>query len=134
MNPHYPQVALRAGHRCEYCHAPEDFFPNRFTVDHIIPASRGGVTALENLALCCFACQQQKLDFEVGRDPVNEKDAPLFNPRKQRWERHFRWFTDGLQLEGITRAGRATVARLRMNQYRQIEARRRWRLHPDLFP
>jgi phenylacetate-coenzyme A ligase PaaK-like adenylate-forming protein len=26
MNPHYPQVALRAGHRCEYCHAPEAVF------------------------------------------------------------------------------------------------------------
>jgi hypothetical protein len=26
MNPHYPQVALRAGYRCEYCHAPEAVF------------------------------------------------------------------------------------------------------------
>jgi hypothetical protein len=23
MNPRYPEVALRAGHRCEYCLAPE---------------------------------------------------------------------------------------------------------------
>ncbi len=26
MNPHYTQVALMAGHRCEYCHAPEAVF------------------------------------------------------------------------------------------------------------
>ena len=26
MNPHYPLVAERAGHRCEYCHAPEVIF------------------------------------------------------------------------------------------------------------
>ena len=26
MNPRYPQVALRALHRCEYCHAPESVF------------------------------------------------------------------------------------------------------------
>jgi len=26
MNPHYARVAQRAGHRCEYCRAPEAVF------------------------------------------------------------------------------------------------------------
>jgi hypothetical protein len=86
------------------------------------------------MALCCYACQQQKLAFEVARDPVTDKNVPLFHPRKQRWGRHFRWSADALRTEGITRIGRATVERLKMNQSRQIEARRRWRVHPDLFP
>jgi hypothetical protein len=130
----YPAVARRAQRRCEYCRAPEAFFPNRFTLDHVIPKSRSGETSIENLALCCFACQQQKLAFEVGNDPLTEESVPLFQPRRQRWGRHFRWSANGLQIEGITRTGRATIERLRMNQPRQIEARRRWRLHPDLFP
>lgn len=37
MNPNYPPVAERAGHRCEYCHAPEAIFNVLFEVEHIIP-------------------------------------------------------------------------------------------------
>jgi hypothetical protein len=35
MNPKYAFVALRAGHRCEYCHAPEVVFNSLFEVEHI---------------------------------------------------------------------------------------------------
>ena len=37
MNPHYPEVALRAGHRCEYCYAPEAVFNLPLEVEHIVP-------------------------------------------------------------------------------------------------
>lgn len=43
MNAHYPEVALRADHRCEYCHAPEAVFHFAFEVEHIAPDSRGGI-------------------------------------------------------------------------------------------
>ena len=43
MNPRYAQVALRAGHRCESCRAPEVVFNFPFEVEHIIPVSRGGL-------------------------------------------------------------------------------------------
>jgi hypothetical protein len=36
MNPRYVQVALRAEHRCEYCHAPEVVFNFPFEVEHVI--------------------------------------------------------------------------------------------------
>jgi hypothetical protein len=130
----YARVARRARHRCEYCHAPESFFPHRLSLDHIIPEAFGGPTSLANLALCCYGCQQQKLAFHVGVDPITRAPVPLFDPRRQRWSRHFRWSEDGLHLEGLTRVGRATVERLAMNHWRQVEARRRWREHPDLFP
>jgi hypothetical protein len=130
----YQGVAKRARRRCEYCHAPESFFPHRLSMDHIVPESRGGVTALTNLALCCYACQQKKLHFQTSQDPASRAIVPLFNPRRQRWSRHFRWSSDGLYVEGLTRAGRATVERLALNHERQVQARARWRQHPDLFP
>ncbi len=48
MNPRYVQVALRAGHRCEYCHAPEVVFNFPFEVEHIIPVSRCGLDTESN--------------------------------------------------------------------------------------
>jgi hypothetical protein len=130
----YAAVARRAGHRCEYCHAPESFFPHRLCIDHIVPEGRGGPTSLANLALCCYGCQFQKLSFESGTDPTTHQTIHLFHPRRQRWTRHFRWSNDGVRLVGLTRTGRATIERLRMNNERQIEARTRWKRHPDLFP
>lgn len=43
---------------CQYCHklvAREDF-----TLDHVIPKSKGGTTKWENVAVCCLACNQKK--------------------------------------------------------------------------
>jgi hypothetical protein len=99
-----------------------------------MPEARGGRTSLENLALCCYACQQKKLAFSTGVDPSTGVAESLFNPRRQRWSRHFRWSVDGLHLEGLTRSGRGTVERLALNHARQLHARMRWRNHPDLFP
>jgi hypothetical protein len=42
MNPHYTQVALWAGHRCEYCHASEAVFNLPLEVEHIVPVARSG--------------------------------------------------------------------------------------------
>jgi 5-methylcytosine-specific restriction endonuclease McrA len=57
MNPRYAQVALRAGHRCEYCHAPETVFNFPFEVEHIIPVSGEGLDAETNWALACRSCK-----------------------------------------------------------------------------
>jgi hypothetical protein len=75
-----------------------------------------------------------KFAFETGLDPATGIVSSLFHPRRQRWTRHFRWSEDGLTLEGLTRVGRATIERLALNNERQIEARKRWKKHPDLFP
>ena len=130
----YERVARRARHRCEFCHAPESFFPHRLSIDHIVPEGRGGPTSLANLALCCYGCQFRKLAFQSGYDPSTKKTTRLFHPRRQRWSRHFRWSADGMHLEGLTRVARATIERLALNHPRQVEARSRWQMHPDLFP
>jgi hypothetical protein len=46
-------VAERAGHRCEYCGAPEAVFNFPFEVEHIIPPAQGGTDDASNRALAC---------------------------------------------------------------------------------
>ena len=66
MNPHYTQVALRAGHRCEYCHAPEAVFNLPLEVEHIVPAARGGEDIAANWTLACRACNLYKATHVSG--------------------------------------------------------------------
>ena len=90
--PHrlYEPVAARADHRCEYCLAPEAISPRRFEVEHITPRARGGSDNLENLALACSPCNGRKAQATQGIDTETLTIVPLFNPRNDRWDRHFR--------------------------------------------
>ena len=47
----------------------------------------------------------------------------LFNPRRQKWARHFRW--DGALLVGRTPVGRTTIAVLNMNGPFLVQLRER---------
>lgn len=134
MNPRYSLVAGRAAGRCEYCHAPEAVFNFAFQVEHILPQSRGGGDQDDNLALACSACNLYKGDATTGRDEVDQQtDAPLFHPREQRWDEHFRVDQETAEVVGLTATGRATVSRLQMNTPRQRAARTRW-IQLGLFP
>jgi hypothetical protein len=42
----------------------------------------------------------------------------LFNPRIDQWNDHFAWSADGLEIVGLTSAGRATVRMLDLNRER----------------
>jgi 5-methylcytosine-specific restriction endonuclease McrA len=46
-------IAERARGRCEYCRSPVNFAIQSFSVEHIIPLSRGGKAVRDNLALAC---------------------------------------------------------------------------------
>ena len=59
-------MSQRAGHRCEYCHAPEAIFNLAFEVEHVIPISRQGADDESNLALACRACNLRKADYLTG--------------------------------------------------------------------
>ena len=126
MNPLYPDVARRAEERCEYCRAPEQVFNFAFEVEHIQPRSTGGGDALDNLALACESCNLYKSDTTTGWDEAEGRDAPLFHPRRDRWDEHFRFDAATGTLQGMTVAGRATVARLKMNSPFQLRARQHW--------
>jgi hypothetical protein len=96
------------------------------SISHIIPRSRRGATAAENLCLACAACNGLKVDFIEAIDPETGEPVPLFNPRQQNWHEHFIWSQDGVQVIGLTACGRATVALLQMNRPLAIAARTVW--------
>lgn len=57
----------------------------------------------------------------TGIDPLTNEVVPLFNPRRVRWDDHFR--LSGVQIEGTTASGRATVQVLAMNDSRRLDLR-----------
>ena len=64
----------------------------------------------------CFAYNLAKWKATTGRHPLTGRIERLFNPRQERWEAHFAWVDDGLEIVGTTPIGRATVTRLRLNR------------------
>ena len=114
-------VWQRAGRCCEYCHMSQDHDDTPFEIDHIIARKHGGPTVAGNLALSCFFCNSFKGSDLSGLTPDTRKLTPLFNPRRHKWSRHFRW--DGPQLVGRTAIGRVTVAVLRINDPFRVELR-----------
>jgi hypothetical protein len=126
--PHrlYADVARRARHRCEYCHAPEAVFNLEFEVDHIVPRGRGGADEVGNLALACRSCNGRKGPAQRARDPKTAEPMVLFDPRANVWGEHFQINLETFQIEGLTPVGRATVRRLGMNRQTAVRARRLW--------
>ena len=124
-------VWRRAGNRCEYCRMPQEYDDTTFEVDHIIAVSHEGPSRAENLCLACFSCNSFKGSNLSGRDSKTRKTVPLFNPRRHRWHRHFRW--DGPRLIGRTPTGRATVATLRINLDHRV-AHRQELIDEGVFP
>lgn len=111
----------RAGGRCEYCQLHQDDLDLSFEVDHIIAEHHQGRTLAGNLCLACFACNRHKGPNVAGVDPRTRKVVPLFNPRRHKWARHFRW--DGPVLVGRTPNGRATIIALKINLDHRIDLR-----------
>lgn len=118
------RIAERARGCCEYCRSRVDFATQSFSVEHIIPVSRGGETTLDNLALACPGCNGHKYTKTEAPDPVDGTVVPLYNPRQQRWQDHFRWHEDFTCIVGLTPTGRATVSALQMNRPGVMNMRR----------
>ncbi len=81
-------LLLKWGYRCAYCKKEA----SRWEVDHVTPRSRGGSNRVNNLALSCHACNQEKGErtaIEYGHPDVQVqagkplKDAPAVN--STRW-------------------------------------------------
>jgi HNH endonuclease len=106
-------VWQRAGSRCEYCQVPQAHDRLPYEIDHIIARKHRGPTRASNLCLACFACNNHKSANVAGVDPKTKRIVKLFNPRRHKWHRHFRW--DGPVLVGLTPIGRTTVIVLEIN-------------------
>jgi hypothetical protein len=132
VNARYAETASRAGHRCEYCHAPEVAFNFPFEVEHVTPPGVGGTDDPQNLALACRSCNIFKGNQLNALDPETGETSRIFNPRVDAWSDHFGVSEDN-KIRGLTAIGSVTVALLRMNTQPQLNARRWWRTL-RLFP
>ena len=105
-------VRERAGRRCEYCrlHEDDDDFL-AFHVEHVIAKQHGGLDDPDALCWACAQCNWAKGPNVAGL--LGGKLYSLFNPRKQNWQRHFRW--EHTLLVGKTKTGIVTVQVLDIN-------------------
>jgi 5-methylcytosine-specific restriction endonuclease McrA len=110
------EVFQRARGCCEYCQSQAKFSPDPFSIEHILPRSKGGTNASDNLALACQGCNNYKYNYVNGRDPINGIVVPLYHPRRDKWTDHFTWSEDFRLVLGLTPIGRATVEQLQLNR------------------
>ena len=71
-------VFARDGHRCQYCGSPAE------SIDHVMPRSRGGLHAWDNVVAACRRCNTRKEDrlpHEVGL----VLRCPPIAPRQRVW-------------------------------------------------
>ncbi len=116
------RVRIRAKDRCEYCGIHQDFSPlASLQIEHIRPIKHGGRDEEDNLGLACIDCNLAKSSNVAGFDPETGELTPLYHPRQQRWDDHFR--VAGPFIIGMTAIGRTTVEVLNMNSEDQIELR-----------
>lgn len=120
------QVRRQDEERCAYCQTPEELTVTTFEIDHIVPASAGGETTLDNLCLACPACNRHKGARQSAPDPETGRIVPLYHPRQQKWSAHFAWSEDVTQIVGLTPTGRATVETLTMNRPQMVRLRGLW--------
>lgn len=118
-------VRRRAGDRCEYCHIPQVAIPLIvFHIEHIVARQHAGDDSAENLALSCDRCNAYKGPNLTSIAPNTDEITPLFNPRHDVWEEHFRF--EGGKIVGLTPTGQATVRLLNMNAQRRVQLREIW--------
>jgi len=79
-------IYARDRNRCQYC--GKKFPTAELSLDHVIPRSRGGQAAWENIVCCCVKCNVRKggrSPAEAGlrliADPVKPKRSPIITLR-----------------------------------------------------
>jgi 5-methylcytosine-specific restriction endonuclease McrA len=71
-------VFARDNHKCQYCGAPAE------NIDHVIPRSRGGQHAWDNVVAACRACNSRKEDRLLSEISMRLSRMPLA-PRSRAW-------------------------------------------------
>ena len=120
------RIREAAGNRCGYCLAPQAYVLQVLEIEHIVPTARGGNHSEENLWLACRMCNNAKGAKAHGQDPTTNRRVRLYNPRTQKWDRHFCWGEDGVHVIGRTACGRATVEALKLNNEIALVVRQNW--------
>lgn len=115
-------VYERAEGICEYCLIAEMHSFAKHQIDHVIAEKHGGQTIAENLALSCAICNKYKGSDIASIDDETGAIVPLFNPRKDVWNEHFR--VENRVFIGLTPNARATIRLLQINNAARIEERK----------
>jgi len=83
--PHDRQVAVnrrtvfaRDGHHCQYCGSPAE------SIDHVMPRSRGGLHAWDNVVAACRRCNTRKEDHLPHEAGLVLRSQPAA-PRQRVW-------------------------------------------------
>jgi hypothetical protein len=129
-------VAERADYCCEYCFSQERFSPDPFSLEHILPRSKGGEDTKSNLAFACQGCNNRKYTRTSAVDPASGVIVPIYHPRNHRWVDHFAWGNEYIQIIGLSPVGRATIAALELNREGITNLRvvlTKAKLHPPSF-
>jgi hypothetical protein len=117
-------VRERAKFCCEYCLAQIMYSADVFSIEHILPISKGGLSILINLAFSCQCCNNHKFTATHAIDSLTGAMAQLYNPRTDIWAEHFKWDDDFIEILGISPTGRATITRLHLNRENLLNLRR----------
>ena len=117
-------VFERANRYCEYCKSPADYSTEPFSIEHIVPLVKNGLSELANYALSCLGCNFHKSTKIDILELISQKITPLFNPRSMTWDDHFVWDETSTIIIGKTAIGRATIQALKLNR-QQIKNLRR---------
>ncbi len=71
-------VFARDGHRCQYCGSAAE------NIDHVIPRSKGGPHAWDNVVAACRPCNSRKRDRLLEDSGMKLRRAPTI-PRERSW-------------------------------------------------
>lgn len=71
-------VFARDGHRCQYCGASAE------NIDHVIPKSKGGRHAWDNVVAACRPCNTRKRDRMLEDSGMYLRRMPTI-PRERAW-------------------------------------------------
>lgn len=118
------QVRERAKNCCEYCFVQAQYSGESFSIEHILPLIKGGLSVLFNLAFSCQRCNNHKYTATTAVDPASGSVVALYHPRTDIWAEHFEWREYFTEIIGISPTGRATVHRLQLNREGLVNLRR----------
>ncbi len=74
-------IYTRDQNLCQYC--GKRFKPSELSLDHVVPRSRGGINAWENLVCCCVRCNVKKggrTPHEAGMHLITQPVKPRISP------------------------------------------------------
>lgn len=117
------EVRERARECCEYCLVAESqvFFPHE--PDHVIAKKHGGKTSPRTWPWPALTAVDSRGRILLTIDDETGEVVVLFNPRIQRWSKHFQF--EGGRIIPLTAIGRATEKLLRLNLPVRVEIRTR---------